>query len=149
LSGKLTSLSFSAAGLGGEISGSFSGAEIPLGEAPKPVPGLPKPAPDAPDFEATVAVHDVNLAQIPDLEGLMKLPMTGNWRAHLEPLLAKGKIAGIAKGEITLGCKSCTIGDGKAKVAIPGNAFLATGVTVPKINIGSPEGKLTVDKGVA
>src|SRR5262249_24420710 len=78
----------------------------------------------------------------------MRLPMGGVLRAGGELVLAKGRFA-EGKGGLKIECKACSIGDGKAKLVIPGAAFLQQGVTVPKVALGNLEGELVVDKGSA
>jgi type II secretion system protein N len=121
------SSTFAAEAFGGDISGYFSRAT---------------------DTEANFTAKGIDLGQIPGLEGLVKLPMSGIMKAAGSIEMPKGHLA-EAKGDLKIDCKTCTIGDGKAKLVIPGDAFLQQGVTVPKIGLGSPEGKLVIEKGTA
>ena len=100
------------------------------------------------DVYADLSLKNVDLGQIPGLEGLVKLPMTGVLKAGGDLELPKSHFA-EGKGEFKVECKGCSIGDGKAKLVIPGDAFLQQGVTVPKIQLGDPKGSLVIEKGTA
>jgi type II secretion system protein N len=121
------SVDFRLRGLGGEVAGWIGGST---------------------DFEAEVDVRDIDLAQVPGIEAAATLPIAGLVRASAELALPRSRFS-EAKGEVKLDCKDFAVGDGQAKLKIPGDPFLSQGLTVPKIKIGNPEGKITVDKGVA
>jgi type II secretion system protein N len=118
------STTFDAQAFGGDISGKFW------------------------DAGGNLTAKGVDLGQIPGLESLVKLPMTGVLKAKGKLELPKGKFA-EGQGGLEIECKGCSIGDGKTKLVIPGDAFLQQGVTVPKIQLGNPEGKLVIEKGTA
>ena len=52
-------------------------------------------------------------------------------------------------GAIQLECVGCTLGDGKAKLKVKGNAFMAAGLTLPKIDLGTLKLAATLTKGAA
>jgi type II secretion system protein N len=103
----------------------------------------------APGTDVTAAVHmrDLDLSQVPNIESLTKLPIAGTLAADADVNMSKGKL-GEMKGQVHISCTNCSVGDGKAKLVIPNDPFLAAGLTVPRIKLGTPEGRATIDKGV-
>lgn len=54
-----------------------------------------------------------------------------------------------ATGVLELQLKDGTLGDGKAKLVVPGDAFLSQGLTFPRLKLGNLTGRLVVDRGRA
>lgn len=54
-----------------------------------------------------------------------------------------------ADGTLTFACDGCTFGDGKALLKVPGNPWLAGGITVPRIRLGRVAGDVQLNKGTA
>jgi len=124
---KHVSFDYRVRGFGGVMSGSYS---------------------QGADAETDLEARDIDLTQVPGIEYAFKLPMGGSARGAGALFMPKTRF-GEAKGELKFDCKDCSIGDGKAKLPLPGNQFFAEGVTVPRIKLGNLSGKVVVDKGVA
>jgi hypothetical protein len=54
-----------------------------------------------------------------------------------------------ATGVLDVQLKDGTLGDGKAKLVVPGDAFLAQGLTFPRLKLGTLIGRVVVDRGRA
>lgn len=90
--------------------------------------------------------RDVDIRQIPAPLLKIGLPVSGalsvKFDLHRSP-------QGWSKsmGSIELNCDRCAIGDGKAKLKIPGNAFLAQGISMPPLRLGTLTGMLKLTDG--
>lgn len=124
-----TDLSFKIEGFGGQLS-------IDYEEAKKTGWSL--------DLEA----EKINLGSVPAIGEFVGLPVKGQLFAELS-LVVPGNRWSDASGQISVECEECSVGDGKAKLKIPGNALLAMGITLPKIRLGRFGGQVKVEKGVA
>lgn len=114
-------------------------------------------------------LHDVTLLRLSALSGLLPLPMLGTLalslhfkapnqkpatpaRAAAAPLLnPPPPRLDVAKavGDLEIKLGQATIGDGKAKLVVPGDAFLSQGITFPKLRLGDVIGKVTIERGRA
>jgi type II secretion system protein N len=94
-----------------------------------------------------VQAKDIDLADIPFVKAAINLPMFGSIELHLDAKMPSGK-AGSTAGSLTWTCSDCALGDGKAKLIIPGNALLAEGLGLPKIRLGDFVGTVVIEKGV-
>lgn len=114
-------------------------------------------------------MHDVTLLRLSALSGLLPLPMLGTLgvslhfkapnqkpatpaRAGVAPLLNPPPVRlDLAKavGDLEIKLAQATLGDGKAKLVVPGDAFLSQGITFPKIRLGDVIGKVTIERGRA
>src|SRR5450631_241846 len=98
---------------------------------------------------ASVEVHAsaIDLAETPWVKNATNLPLAGKLDLKVDLELPKQRPS-EAKGTLSWACTSCALGDGKAKLIIPGNPLLAEGLGLPKIRLGDFAGKIVVDKGV-
>jgi type II secretion system protein N len=94
-----------------------------------------------------VDAKDIDLAEMPFVKAAINLPMFGSFELHLDVKRPDGK-AVSSEGSITWTCSDCALGDGKAKLMVPGNALLAEGLGLPKIRLGDFVGTVVIDKGV-
>jgi len=76
------------------------------------------------------------------------LPVDGTVSGKLDVTVPKNLIAN-ANGTIDVDIEDISIGDGKAKLTVPGDPFLAAGLTVPRIRLGKLSGQIVIDKGKA
>jgi type II secretion system protein N len=124
----IVDVSFGLEGLGGTLDGSFRRGKQ--------------------DARARLRTRDLALGQIPGLADKLGLPLAGRLDLEVELELPQQKFA-EARGSIDLSCSECSVGDGKAKLKIPSDPFLAQGVTVPRVRLGTLRGQVTVEKGAA
>jgi len=94
-----------------------------------------------------VKAKNIDFSEIPFVKTATNLPMFGSLDLHLEIKMPDGKAA-TAGGTLNWTCSDCILGDGKAKLIIPGNALLAEGLGLPKIRLGDFVGSVVIDKGV-
>jgi type II secretion system protein N len=97
------------------------------------------------------STEDLELGAIPGLRDAIGLPMKGGLDAELEVTLPEQRWD-QAEGSFTLSCPSCVIGDGKAKIKPKAQGrrtsfFAGEGLTVPALDLGELEGKITFEKG--
>ncbi|MFH0901191.1 MAG: type II secretion system protein GspN [Pseudomonadota bacterium] len=77
-------------------------------------------------------------------------PLDGTLDTKIEISAPRGKWRD-AEGLVELSCQGCTIGDGVTKIRPSNaqhNAFLADGITLPKLKLGSLGGRIDITKGV-
>jgi len=117
---------------------------------------------------ASADLHDVMLARLSALAQLLPLPMLGTLgltahfkapnqrpaapgRAGAPPLTVGPPRLDMTKalGDLDIRLTQATLGDGKAKLVVPGDAFLAQGLTFPRIRLGDVIGKVTIERGRA
>ena len=91
-------------------------------------------------------VKGLNLKEATLIADALGLPVTGLFSGDVDLKVTKNNI-NTATGSIQLEIDKCTVGDGKKKLKIPGNAFLKAGLTMPRINIGKLGGLIKVQKG--
>jgi len=104
-----------------------------------------------------LAVENVKVDKIPGIGSAITMPMTGRLTAtgtlDLPPEGMRG-----ADGDFTITCKTCVVGDGKAKVkaafvAVPNNpasaAWAKEGFTLPPLSLGKFSGAVEIKKGKA
>jgi type II secretion system protein N len=99
------------------------------------------------DGSLRVGATDIDLAEIPWVKKAINLPLSGTMEVALEmntPDRKYGKTEGFLRWE----CSSCAVGDGKAKLIIPGNALLAEGLSLPKVRLGEFSGRVDFEKGL-
>ena len=89
----------------------------------------------------------IRLAAIPPVRNAIGLPVKGVCKLNAKMEAEEGRVAS-SSGEIKLDCQGGAIGDGQAKLKIPGNAFLAMGLTLPRVSLGRVEGNLRIEKGI-
>jgi len=94
-------------------------------------------------------VSGVSLAAAPQLAsaiGLNGVPLAGEVALKGE-LVAPQNLFAQADGSFELTIASAQLGDGKAKLVVPGNMYLAAGITVPLIKLGQIAGSAAITKG--
>ena len=122
-------ISFDVEGMGGTLEGAFSRSKKK-------------------DMKIKAKAEDIKLGQAKILSSKLGLPLVGGLSAEVDLNVPEGKM-NEASGSIRISCKGCSVGDGKKKLKIKGNAFLASGITLPKLRMGRMSGEVKVDKGVA
>jgi type II secretion system protein N len=81
-------------------------------------------------------------------QALNGLPLDGTISARVEIDMPRQQV-NDSSGSLSLVAEDVAIGDGKAKLVIPGDPFLAAGLTVPKIKLGKLEAHVTIEHGKA
>lgn len=113
-------------------------------------------------------LHDVMLIRLSSLAQLLPLPMLGTLgmklhfkgpnqrlvpppRGSIAPLVVPPTRLDLQKalGDIDLKLLAAQLGDGKAKLVVPGDAFLSQGLTFPRLRLGDVIGKITIERGRA
>jgi type II secretion system protein N len=104
--------------------------------------------------------ENVALGGLPGLAQASPLPLSGIVDGRMTALLPGTTLKGKrgdrtvyklseADGSIELDARDCAIGDGKAKLTVPGDPFLQAGLTVPRIRLGTLGGAIQLEHGVA
>jgi type II secretion system protein N len=100
-------------------------------------------------FHYELRARGVNMAQLPGAREAFNLPLGGTLDLTAELDSSTGRFAD-ARGAITVKCASCVVGDGKTPIKIAGgNAFLAAGLTLPRVRLGDFGGHAVIEKGSA
>ena len=113
-------------------------------------------------------LHDVILVRLSSLAQLLPLPMLGTLgmklrfkgpnqrpvpppRGSIAPLVVPPTRLDLQKalGDIDIRLLAAQLGDGKAKLVVPGDAFLSQGLTFPRLRLGDVIGKITIERGRA
>jgi len=100
------------------------------------------------DNHYTVEASALELGAIQGLQTALGPPLEGKVEGKLD-LDAPGRLLANSSGAIEVSIDETIFGDGKGKLVIPGDAFLAQGVTIPKIRLGKVIGAITIEKGKA
>jgi type II secretion system protein N len=79
-------------------------------------------------------------------QALMGLPLEAKLDGKLDIEMPKQMLAD-GSGRIDLVADDIVLGDGKAKLAVPSDPFLAAGLTFPKVRLGKLEGHITIEHG--
>jgi len=88
------------------------------------------------------------LTGVPAVAQSVGLPVEGTLGFKVDAVAAKSLAANLdGTAELTL--DGAVIGDGKAKLTVPGDPFLAQGLTFPRLKLGAVQGKVTMVKGRA
>jgi len=124
-----TDVSFKVRGLGGVVSGDYE-AEKKKGWA------------------LSLEVEGMSLARLPAVQEFVGLPVKGVLAGEVKLVVPQNRWS-ESSGSISIECEGCSVGDGKAKLKIPGNALTAQGITMPRIRLGQFGGEIKVEKGVA
>lgn len=114
-----------------------------------------------------VALHTtgdkLTLQRAPILAQLLPLPLGGVLGTQIDvsvPLKKQDKPSAVrragilidlpkATGSIDLHIEQGTLGDGKAKLVVPGDPFMSQGLTFPKLSLGTVTGHVVFDRGRA
>jgi type II secretion system protein N len=94
-----------------------------------------------------VSATAIDLSELPWVKAAINLPLFGTLEMKLDEKMP-GLRAAATVGSLTWTCRACALGDGKAKLIIPGNPLLAEGLGLPKIRLGDFVGRVAIDKGV-
>ena len=100
------------------------------------------------DNHYTIEAVGLELGAIQGLQTALGPPLEGKVEGKLD-LDAPGRLLANSSGSIEVNIDEAIFGDGKGKLSIPGDPFLAQGVTIPKIRLGKVVGALSIDKGKA
>lgn len=100
------------------------------------------------DWSLDLELAALEIKRLPMVADAVGLPIAGKFSGKVELEVPKGKLD-QASGKIRVACEKCMVGDGKAKLKVPGNPLLASGLTVPRVRLGTVSGQVEVDKGVA
>lgn len=96
-----------------------------------------------------IAVEKMVLTGVPAIaQAVGGVPLAGALRGKLVLTLPKGQLA-TAQGRLDLDLSDLVLGDGKAKLTVPSDPFLAAGITFPRIRLGQLSGHVVIDKGHA
>ena len=98
--------------------------------------------------EFSVVASELDVGRLPRLSSTVGVPFGGKLSVKAQLDLPRNRLS-QANGNFELSCEECSMGDGKAKLVIPGNAFLKQGITLPKVRLGQMTAKAEVKKGVA
>jgi type II secretion system protein N len=94
-----------------------------------------------------ISANAIALSEIPWVKAAINLPLSGTLDLRLDEKMPGLRVAATT-GSLTWTCKACAVGDGKAKLIIPGNPLLAEGLGLPRIRLGDFVGRVSIDKGV-
>jgi type II secretion system protein N len=110
-------------------------------------------------------IEQLLLGRIANIGQILPLPMTGALSLTVNFKVPPQKLpAGAppprpgapptfdmphASGVLEVQLKDGTLGDGKAKLVVPGDPFLSQGLTFPRLKLGNLSGRLVVDRGRA
>ena len=95
-----------------------------------------------------IEAHDITFTGAPSIRQAVGIPVEGVARLVLDVTAPQKQLA-QASGSLELDIEDIVIGDGKAKLAIPGDPFLSAGITFPKLNLGKLSGRVAIEKGRA
>jgi len=99
-------------------------------------------------FEIRLHGRDIRLSELPGVGDALTIPLAGTLKLDVQLASETGKYAD-GNGDITFTCVECVIGDGKTPLKVPGNPFLAGGLTLPRTRLGDFGGHVAIEKGVA
>jgi len=99
-------------------------------------------------FRTELNARDIDMAEIPGIREAINMPLTGKLKLDVRIASETGRYADAA-GAMTIACEDCVAGDGKTPLKVPGNPFLAAGLTLPRTRIGNLGGRIAIDKGTA
>lgn len=118
-----------------------------------------------------VDLAHLGLGRAPILAQLLPLPITGNLSGQIDlkvparkppaaggPPPPRGRAGGggapppdfsKATGLVEIKLEQAVLGDGKAKLVVPGDPFLSQGLTFPRLTIGNIGGRVVIEHGRA
>jgi type II secretion system protein N len=105
------------------------------------------------ELAVEIGTEDLDLESIPGLKDALGLPMKGGLDAELSVTLPEQRWD-LAEGSLSLSCPDCVVGDGKSKIKPKAQSnprrpsfFAAEGLTVPALNLGDLEGRISIISG--
>jgi type II secretion system protein N len=122
-------VSFFAQGLDGEVEGSYEMSKKK-------------------GWAAAVEITRINLARVPYVTDSLGIPVGGRLSSKIDLAVPQDRFSD-ASGRVEVECDGCSVGDGKAKLTVPGNPILAMGVTLPQVRLGKLGGHVKIEKGIA
>jgi type II secretion system protein N len=99
-------------------------------------------------FTVGLKVSSVNLAELPGVKEAINLPLGGTLEMAMDIASASGRFADSI-GSISIKCEACVVGDGRTPLRVEGSPFLAGGLTLPRVRLGTLAGRVAIDKGLA
>jgi type II secretion system protein N len=99
-------------------------------------------------FTIGLRVSSVNLAELPGVKEAINLPLGGTLEMAMDIASATGRF-GDSNGAISIKCEACVVGDGRTPLRVEGSPFLAGGLTLPRVRLGTLAGRVAIDKGLA
>lgn len=124
-----TDVDFRVSGLGGRVEGSYT-------------------AQKKEGWTLKLNISELRLAALPGVKEMVGLPLAGTLSAQVDLKVPKHRLSN-ASGLIEIQCEGCAIGDGKAKLKVPGNPMLAMGIKMPRVSLGRLGGHVRVENGEA
>ncbi len=95
-----------------------------------------------------VELRNIVLTNAASIQQAAGIPIEGTGQVTLDIVAPKHLLAG-ASGSFDITVEDVVIGDGKSKLTIPGDPFLSSGITFPKVRLGKLTGHIAIDKGKA
>ncbi|HEX4456616.1 MAG TPA: type II secretion system protein GspN [Polyangia bacterium] len=95
-----------------------------------------------------IALDKLVLTGVPSIQQAVGLPLEGTLSGKIDLDVVKN-LVGNTSGTIDIDLEDAAIGDGKAKLTVPNDPFLAAGITFPRIQIGKLAGQIIIEKGRA
>jgi type II secretion system protein N len=90
----------------------------------------------------------LDLSRLPELQEMVGLPFAGKVSSKVDLKVPRNQFS-EASGTVSLELTDCVVGDGKAKLKVPGNPLLAMGITLPRVRLGTLGGQVKIEKGEA
>jgi type II secretion system protein N len=103
-------------------------------------------APD--DAHLKLELANIVLNGVLGIQQAVGLPLEGTLNGKLDFDMPK-QLYTESNGTLELDGEEMAVGDGKAKLSVPNDPFLAAGLTIPRIKLGKLVGRITVEKGRA
>ncbi|HWE27007.1 MAG TPA: type II secretion system protein GspN [Polyangia bacterium] len=101
------------------------------------------------ETKAQIEIDKLVLNGVPGIQqSFGGLPVDGSVSGKLDVIVPKNLLAN-ANGTVEVDIEDAVIGDGKAKLTVPNDPFLAAGVTFPRIKLGKLSGQIVIEKGRA
>jgi len=101
------------------------------------------------ESKAEVEIRKLVLNGVPGIQqSFGGLPVDGTVSGKLDVSVPKNLLAN-ANGTIDVDIDDVAVGDGKAKLTVPNDPFLAAGVTFPRVKLGKLAGQIIMEKGRA
>ena len=93
-----------------------------------------------------IEAEGIVLNNVPAIAASVGLPLEGTLSGKIDAVAAKAMAANL-EGTVEVTLDDAVIGDGKAKLTVPGDPFLAQGLTFPKLRLGKISGQIVMEKG--
>jgi type II secretion system protein N len=88
------------------------------------------------------------LTGVPGIQQAISLPLQGTIGIKIDAVAPKNLAANL-DGKMEIVIEDLIIGDGKAKLTVPGDPFLAQGLTFPRLRLGTIRAQVLMEKGKA